>query len=137
MAYVLAPAANVMAIAEREFGAAAEIRFTGFSSCIGVIARQGNNVTGVHLSMMAPDETWFNVQAAADTVAALGGYHQVVVIGQLQMWEDTQPVTEGYQSLIDQLTAPIFSEQDDGNYGGRVNNGTFQIYVNGAYIDVS
>jgi hypothetical protein len=136
MAYSLNPAQDVMAIAEQQFGSGEEIRFTSFTSCIGVIARKGNQVTGIHLVMLSQDDTPFNDDAATLTIETLGNYTQVVVIGQIEMWEDN--FREPYQTLINGLNNPMTISQNDGDYGGRVNGqGRFQIYENGKYSDVT
>lgn len=136
MAYTLNPAQDVMAIAEQQFGSGEEIRFTPFTSCIGVIAREGNQVTGIHLVMLSQDDTPFNDDAARLTLRTLSNYTQVIVIGQIEMWEDN--FQQPYQTLINGLNSPMTISRNDGKYGGRVNGqGKFQIYENGKYSDVT
>lgn len=135
MPYTLQPAQNVMKIEEQQFGSGQEIRFTKFTSCIGVIAREGNKVTGVHLVIISKDDTPFNNDAAQLTINTLGKYTQVVVIGQIDFWKGS--VGEAYDALIKGLKKPIIISTDDGIYGGRVNEqGTFQTYQNGRYVNV-
>jgi len=41
MPYTLSKTADLMKIAEQEYGSGPEIKFTAFTSCIGVLARKG------------------------------------------------------------------------------------------------
>ncbi|MCF6282665.1 MAG: hypothetical protein L3J28_10760 [Candidatus Polarisedimenticolaceae bacterium] len=134
MPYNYTQAGNTMAIAEQQYGSDNEIRFTTFTSCIGLIAREGGDVTGVHLVMFASDDTPFDIAAADAAIALLGNYSEVVVIGQTQMWEDNLPGP--YQHLIAGLNNPTIIDMDDGIYGGRVENNLFQTYQNGNYHNV-
>jgi len=134
MAYNFAPAGNVMAIAEQQYGTAQEVRFTQFTSCIGLLARAGNNVTGVHLVMVSADDTPFDNAAADAAVALLPAYTQVVVIGQTQMWNDN--LNGPYNYLLGLLANPVIIDVNDGIYGGRVEAGVFQTYQNGVYVNV-
>jgi hypothetical protein len=132
MPYTLNPAANPQQIGEQEYGTAGTIMFTQFTSCMGVIARNGNNVTGVHLVVVGQDGTVFDNAAAQATIQVLGAYTEVVVIGLLDIWAGVP----GYPTLINGLNNPVLIEVDDGLYGGRVNAGAFQTYQNGAWFNV-
>jgi hypothetical protein len=134
MSYNFTQAANVMSIAEQEYGDAAEIRFSTFTSCIGLIARNAGNVTGVHLVMFSNTDSPFDNAAANAAIALLGAYTHVVVIGQTEMWNDNLPGP--YQHLLAGLNKPTVIDVNDGVYGGRVENGVFQTYQNGHYVNV-
>jgi hypothetical protein len=135
MPYNFAAAGNVLQIAEQQYGTAGTVRFTGFTSCIGLLARNGGNVTGVHLVMVAADNTPFDNAAANAAVGLLGGYGAVAVIGQTGMWADNLPGP--YNHLIGLLHNPAIIDTNDGTYGGRVSGaGVFQTYQNGNYINV-
>jgi len=68
MPYVFSQAADTEAIAEREWGKAAQIMFTGFSSCIGIMAIKNNEVIGVHLPWQV------NIDAMANHLSDITGW---------------------------------------------------------------
>jgi hypothetical protein len=136
MPYSFSQANNVLAIPERQYATSNEIRFAGFSSCIGLIAKTGNNLTGIHLAMMDDQDHWFDAAAADIAITMLGVYERVVVIGQVPIWEDTATVSGAYARLVANLNNPRIISRDDGVYGARVHNNTFQTYEQGAYINV-
>jgi hypothetical protein len=129
MPYTFTQAGDVMAVAEQEYGSAGEIRFTTFTSCIGVIARNGNTVTGVHLVQVAADGTNFDTTAADQVITLLGSYTQVVVLGAIDSWELNQNVQAGFDRLMTRLVNPTVYRWGDGIYGGRVANDVFEISV--------
>ena len=135
MSYNFTQPKNEMNITEQEYSASSEIRFSVFTSCIGLIARNEGNVTGVHLVMFSNDDSLFDNSAADAAVALLGSYQEVVVIGQANMWESNFP--DPYQYLISLLNSPKIIDVDDGIYGGRVEDNIFQTYQNGTYFNVS
>lgn len=58
--YVLSETNNPLDIAEREYASAPKkIQFTAFTSCIGVVARKGDKLTGVHLSQVDNNDKYF------------------------------------------------------------------------------
>lgn len=137
MSYTFAPAANVMAIKEQEFGSSGEVRFTTFTSCIGLLGRRGDTVTGVHLVMFSSDDTQFNQAAAAEAVALLGSFEKVVVIGHTGIWSGAGgEISAAYGAMLEMLGNPVVIPVDDGIYGGRVAGGVFQTYQNGVYYNV-
>jgi hypothetical protein len=129
MPYTFTPGGNPAAIAEQDYAAAASVTFTRFTSCIGLLARNGTKVTGVHLVMFSNTDTPFDNAAANAAVHLLGNYSSIVVIGQVGMWQDN--LTAPFQHLVAQLHNPQLINVNDGIYGGRVNNGVFQINQNG------
>lgn len=139
MAYTLTAAADIMNIAEQQYGMGNEIRFTVFTSCIGIIARHDDVLTGVHLVMFDSNDEPFDDTGVEETIQILGGYDQIVVIGQTGMWADNLPGP--YGKLIGELNNPTIIDQDNGIYGGRVNGGVFQTYrqpegQQGEYVNV-
>ncbi|PLY42111.1 hypothetical protein CSZ94_12080 [Janthinobacterium sp. ROICE36] len=134
MSYVFTHAANALSIAEQQYATAGTVRFSAFTSCIGLLARNGTNVTGVHLVMFSNTDSPFDNAAAEAAIALLGAYQQVVVIGQTGMWDDN--FHGPYQHLLAGLAHPIVIDVNDGTYGGRVANNVFQTYQNGNYINV-
>lgn len=139
MPYTYNPAYNPLAVEEQAYSTAVELRFTAFTSCIGLLAACANDnvgqVTGVHLVMVGADESVFDNAAADNAVALLGQYSQVVVIGLTDLWQANLPGP--YRYLLAQLTHPIVMPEQDGLYGGRIEAGVFQVYINGAYVNVA
>jgi hypothetical protein len=128
-----------MAIAEQQYGTAATVQFTQFTSCIGLLGYNGGQVTGVHLVMVSNDDTVFDNQAADLAVQALGVYTSVVVIGETDLWEAN--VGAAYNYLLGLLNNSVIIETGDGIYGGRVENGVPQYWdqpdgTAGQYVDV-
>jgi hypothetical protein len=138
MAYNLTQAPQVMDIAEQQYGAANEIRFTTFTSCIGLIGLNGQNVSGVHLVAVSNQGTPFDQTAADAAVAALGPYTEIIILGHTNSW-GVGPLAVPFAYMVGRLTTPAIVPNvmnfADGIYGARVNNGTFQIYADGQYFD--
>ena len=59
MPYELFPANDELKIAEQEYASGPKIKFTAFTSCIGVIAKEGATLTGVHLVMVDRKDKYF------------------------------------------------------------------------------
>ena len=123
MSYVLNQA-NPMRIAEQEYASATTIRFTPFTSCIGLVARKGTMLTAVHLVIMSNTDTLFDDGAAKQVASILGAYDEVVVLGLIDIWEDNVPA---YRTLIKSLKSPTFVPKNDGTYGAIVANGKISI----------
>lgn len=135
MAYTFTQTTDTTNITEQHYGTDNEIRFSAFTSCIGLMARHDNKVTGVHLVMFSNDDSPFDNAAADAAIALLGDYSEVVVIGQANMWNDN--LTGPYQHLLANLNNPTVIDVNDGTYGGRVEGTHFQTYQNGQYNNVS
>ncbi|SDR14538.1 hypothetical protein [Pseudovibrio sp. Tun.PSC04-5.I4] len=126
----LKAAADVMAIAEREVGSGdGEIKFTGFSSCIGIVVRENNKVRGVHLAVVKPDGNPFNKEDAAKVLASLGTYTEAFIVGQIGVW--TNPAN---------LVSDAYKVLEDGVQSGISEGGIYNAYelgqgVYGAEID--
>ncbi|WP_310620708.1 hypothetical protein [Flexibacterium corallicola] len=139
MPYTLTPAANTMAIAEREYGTAAnQIQFTAFTSCIGVAVRIGNDVRGVHLTISGADgTTLFSPDIVPDVMAVLeNNYTEAFIIGQIQYWEAQENgVSLAYADLVTAVSAVVVGGAvganfttyplADGTYGAEVLGGHF------------
>jgi len=124
MAYVYTLASDLQNISEQEYGTANEIQFTNFNSCIGVVARKGNNVTGVHLVIVSTDQTIFDNVAAEGCVNLLpDDYDEVIVYGIIETWS----LVAGYQRLLNLLNNERVISCDEGIYGFRVHNGRVQV----------
>lgn len=137
MAYDITLANDANNVAEREYAKAAEVCFTQFTSCIGILARDGQVVTGIHLSVFSQDDTLFNVPAAGKAVALIGNYQEVKVIGLADVWEDsfaafkaqTGVILTAYHYLLHLLKNPEIIQRDDGIYGARIRNGHIETFT--------
>ncbi|WP_339780734.1 hypothetical protein [uncultured Thalassospira sp.] len=125
MAYVFTEAQNPMKIAERQWGKADPVMFTAFTSCIGIMGIKDGKVIGVHLTLMGTEDEWVTNANIDEAVTLLDGAANPVVIGQIEMWEDTVPGV--YQHLLDTLHPVAQYARDDGTYGGANENGNVRI----------
>lgn len=130
MAYEYTQAADLNEIAEQEYGTAAEIWLTNMDSCIAVVARKGNDVTGVHLVRQSKTETWFDDKAADGCVALLpAAYNEVAIVGVVDEWSQDEHVKDGYTHLIDSLNNPEIKQFGGDTYGYRVENNKIQLGI--------
>lgn len=131
MPYTLTPAQDTMAIAEREFGTASpQVQFTTFTSCVGVLSLRNGAVTGVHLSITAPDGTLFDDGAANQVAQIIGPWDQIKVIGRITYWENpANGVAAAFAHMLQILAVPPDNlyQLADGIYGGEDDNGTLEI----------
>ncbi|MEM7157055.1 MAG: hypothetical protein AAF799_29655 [Myxococcota bacterium] len=120
-------------IEELEWGTAAQVAFSRFDSCMGLLGRRGNNVTGVHLVMAA--DRFFDDQAAALAASVVLDCNEVAVIGNVNTWAGNLP---GPFNVMRQLIGGAWSLKTDrgrGNYGGRVQGGVLQYSYNGIWYN--
>jgi hypothetical protein len=130
------PADDPLAIAELKHATAHEVRFTGFSSCLGLLALNGaNNVRAVHVPMFGgPDNTPCANVNIDEAIAVLGATAGVIVVGQVDAWRTlANGVRPVYEHLIARLQAPRIISVDDGVYGGWIAGNALRAYryVNG------
>ena len=71
MPYTISKATDPLKINEQEYASATKIKFTAFTSCIGVIAKMGATLTAIHLVMVANDESIFDVEDATKVLELL------------------------------------------------------------------
>lgn len=117
--YDFTEAKNVMAIAEQEYGTAGEILFTAFTSCVGVMARTGSQITGVHLVLMGKGDVPFDDDAADEVLKLIGNaYEQVFVIGSVSLWEKEN---QAFVKMLGKLKNPQKYSYGDGTFGGKIN----------------
>lgn len=124
--YKLTKASNPLAIAEREYASAPKIQFTTFTSCIGVIAKDGNTLTAVHLVMITAKEHTFNTSDAAKVLARLPKKADAVtIVGSIDMWEsgNGDVLTAGFQKLASRLENVKKDYRGDGKYSASIVNG--------------
>lgn len=124
MPYALILAGNPMAIAECEYGAAGAIKFTPFTSCIGVLAKvQGQNqVIGVHLVMVDAADNTFTAADVPLVTQALTALNYdpttVLIIGQIAYWENS--AAAAYNALVVALNPADTYQLADGTYGATI-----------------
>lgn len=100
--YSIADAKNgPLAIDEQSYASAAnQIRFTTFVSCLGVVARKGDTLFGVHLVLVGKEGP-FDVVGAANVLSKLPKvYDQSYLVGFVDEWSTTDYVNPGYLKLI-------------------------------------
>ena len=134
MPYTIYPARNPLAIAERQSAQAPDVplsgegetqptvRFTAFTWCIGIVARnqKATSVIGVHLALFDGDSP-FTATDVPTVITALGPYNPgtVIVFGKISVWETSVP--DAYTALIAALPGANQLAFDDGTYGAGIN----------------
>jgi hypothetical protein len=130
--YKLSQAANPDAIAEREYASAAEIGFTQFTSCIGVIAKEGPTLTAVHLVAATGKDHIFNTNDVSKVLGRLPKKPDAVsIVGSIDIWEDQangKVLTAAFQKLTDSLQNLAKDYRGDGKYGARIAGDTIVVF---------
>ena len=103
MPYTITEAADPLNIREAEFASATEIKFTTFTSCIGVIAKKGATLTAVHLVMLDKHDIKFTATDVSTVVDVLpGAPDAVTIIGHISLWEiPKNQLVAAFQKLTD------------------------------------
>lgn len=125
MPYVFEQAANDQAVAEYEYANVAELKFTAFTSCIGIGYKSGqNSVFGLHLVIKDEEGNTFTVQDIATIEAVLQQYsiqpETGIVLGSITAWKASIP--DAYQQLIEQLGITNQYQLRDGVYGLKLDD---------------
>jgi hypothetical protein len=106
--YTLSGAGDAMAIAEQEVGTGKTIRFTTFTSCIGVIGKKGDGtLVGIHLVRFGSHGEPFKEADIPTVKARLSGLTDITIIGQTDFWE---------QELLDEIGGTVIGGTDDGSF---------------------
>lgn len=122
---------NPLKIEEREYGTDEAVKFSKFTSCIGVLAMIGTDrVRGIHLTIKEPDGENITQEDLAQVLVLIPqSSPQVKVIGQISVWKTSVPSV--YAELVRQLKQKSADVQEfpfgDGEYGGKVNDGQIEI----------
>ena len=129
MPYIIRETTNPLQIKEQEFASAKEIKFTPFTSCIGVIAKKGAKLTAVHLVMVADDGSYFNRNAATTVLDNLPEEPDVVtIIGCIDLWVSP---ANGMSAAFEQLTGKLKTlkkeQLEDGTYGAKIKGDDIEI----------
>jgi hypothetical protein len=118
--YKLSAAADPMAIKEQEYGSGKSIRFTTFTSCIGIIGKKGDGtLVGIHLVRFSLEGEPFDKEDVPTVKAALGGASDITIIGQTDFWEE---------DLLGAFGGSVKGGTDDGSFGATL-DGTGKIVV--------
>lgn len=132
MTLALTLAADAQAIGECQYASYnQEIKFTAFTSCVGIGYLAGNGqVFGVHLPIALPDGSYFSVDDVTSVRQQLQaiGYRAGtgLLLGQITYW--TNSVPEAYAVLVQQcgIAADRCYQFDDGIYGVELVDGALQ-----------
>jgi hypothetical protein len=88
MPYQLKEGKDPLNIAEQEYASGKKLKFTKFTSCIGVVAKKGPTLTAVHLVMVAKDESVFDPNDAVKVLELLPpAPDAVAIVGCIDLWE--------------------------------------------------
>ena len=99
-------------IREHEYAIAQEVFFTNFDTCIGVIIRNGNLLTAIHLSDggVHSGDKYFDANAANDVLRFLGNaYTEAYVVGFHADWYNS---VDGYFTLRNGLNTFVEVQYD-------------------------
>ena len=81
MPYTLNHAGNAMQIREREYATGNPVRFTAFTSCLGLMAwaadENENAIRAVHLSLLNENDQPFDEDAVGQVLTRLLDYRQI------------------------------------------------------------
>ncbi|MEH6418240.1 hypothetical protein, partial [Pseudomonas sp. CGJS7] len=134
MPYTIVQTNNPLAIAECQWASAnavpvqqgqiqPTVKFTTFTSCIGIIGASANGAQaiGIHLVMVDGNDNAFTVADVPTVTALMAGFGQnVCIVGQVALWEDNVPAA--YTALAQALGNPPTFDRGDGRYAGGFNN---------------
>jgi hypothetical protein len=135
MTYTLDLAKDEMAIGEREYGIGQEVKFTTFTSCIGILALTNESqIIAIHLALMDEDD-WFSSTDIPTIQAVLNdhsnhGEYEIQLVGQISFWESplNGPLSEAYTALVAALNPSKFvSHERDGTYGAKISGGEITV----------
>jgi len=128
--YKLIAAAKATAIAEREYASAEEIKFTPFTSCIGVIAKEGATLTAVHLTVLDDKEHKFCTIDAARVIGCLPTKpDKVKIVGCIDVWlHPDNKVQAAFEKLTGSLKNLQTLNWGDGTYGAKINGAEIDVY---------
>jgi hypothetical protein len=146
MPYNLKVTANSLDISEREIGSNDEIRFSSFTSCIGIIGYQideftGPSVLGIHLGMYSDEKELFDISVAQKVIQLLTDCQETVIVGCVTMWsKDNVKLAGPYASIITALgkqgKKTVEINTGDGKYGGKLKENGIEIYCKDTYCSV-
>ena len=134
MPYTISKTTNPLKINEQEYASGSEIKFTAFTSCIGVIAKKGTELTAVHLVIVAKDGSIFCANDVPAVVNLLPKTPDAVTIfGCIDVWNNPangKELHEAFQKLTAELkTSKKYQqhEKDLGTYGAKIDGDDIKI----------
>lgn len=143
MAYPIYEAERTDWIREQEIGKAPEIKFAKFTSCIGVVAKVGNVLFGLHLSQFGVNRLIKDSKKRTDSSTPFSPAiakevrlqfpqtpDDVLIVGCVSSWADPCPqeyvdlyqIYQGYltlKGLFDKMQNP-YDIGPDGCWGARI-----------------
>jgi len=136
MPYELFPANDELKIAEQEYASGPKIKFTAFTSCIGVIAKEGATLTGVHLVMVDRKDKYFGEDKKNDVPLVITKLpklaDKITVFGWIDDWRNSpnETVKTAFLELTGKLKDKVGkgvelyhqSMRKDGTYGAEIGN---------------
>ena len=130
MPYELIKGTDPRNIREQEYASSPTIKFTAFTSCIGVIAKKGGTLTGVHLVMVDRNDKYFGADArdVPSVISKLpASADKITIFGWLEDWRNSpnQTVKNAFAQLTGTLKANNVglyhqSMREDGTYGAEI-----------------
>lgn len=133
MSFEIAQTMMTDRIAELQWGEDPTIGFTYFDSCLGLLGRDGNDVIGVHLVMVA--DRPFDDEAAALAASVVISCNEIAVIGNVQLWRDNVPGPFAAMTRLLGGACRLMTDRGRGTYGGRINGGRIQYSFNGVWYN--
>lgn len=92
---------GALMIREQEYATGPKVRFTNFTSCIGIVVKNGASLTGVHLVMDSLDDnSMFGEEGVTNVIQVLGvRYEKGVIVGFTGSWSRIPAYTSLKQKL--------------------------------------
>ncbi|MDR1226603.1 MAG: hypothetical protein LBK47_06860 [Prevotellaceae bacterium] len=135
MAYTLQSTVNNLAIAEQEYAKEAfGVRFTKFTSCIGVVGQSSKGLTGVHLVILSKDDQRIQEADIPQVADLLKSSTRIVVFGHVGTWKSDDELAKVYDKLLLELKRLVGEKMlyeidlNDGIYGADTADGHLKIY---------
>ena len=128
MPYIIKETSSPLKIEERECASGPKIKFTTFTSCIGVIAKKGEKLTAVHLSIYAEDGSIFEANDVPKVIDCLPDKPDTITLfGCLNVWQNPANgmVQAAFEKLASQLMPLAKYQQyprEDGTYGAEIDD---------------
>jgi hypothetical protein len=110
MPYVFYPTKSTDWVRETEYGSASQLTFSRFESCVGLVARHGDKLTGVHLVVLdVASCATFDTQAAEQLPAILS-IDKADEFGMVGLWNEWEkdpndPIKQGFLTIEGKLAA--------------------------------
>ena len=130
--YPLTPTTDLQAIAECKYGIGKNVRFTKFTSCLGLFCKiqDSENVIGIHLVLIDGNDQPFTIADIPAVRQLLTGLHAQLdtgwVVGCLDFWDEA-------------VLEALFDLFDDEDQERSLNNGAgiYSAASNGAGVQVA